>query len=85
MPCHYRQFLNQITIFSLDLSTIRSLVPKERPTIARRFNAGINAAANQVPKGRPNARIQPPLRGSPVNARFPGVKTPGYFQKSLRD
>ena len=60
-------------------------VPKGQMTIAQRFNAGIYAVPEQVPKGRlkdgANRCTFSRLRDSNPSDVFPGVETPGYCRK----
>ncbi len=62
-------------------------VPKEPLKIARQFTAGSGAGARQVPKGtaEKDSQFSRPIRDSYRCRSVPGVKTPGYCRKSLRD
>src|SRR5258705_2220335 len=64
--------------------TVLGLVPKESMKIARQFTAGSRIGVGQVPKGRPNEDSAVPS-GLGSDDPVPGVKTPGYYRKSLRD
>ena len=59
----------------------RFFVPQERPTIARRFNAGLRCKMNRVPEGRQElTRIFcRPCGTRGAIQSVPGVETPGYF------
>src|ERR1051326_6768242 len=60
-------------------------VPEKQMKIAQRFNAGMYATGDKVPKGRPkdgNNRFtfRPSLRDSNSIDNNPGVETPGYYR-----
>jgi len=69
-------------------SKTRWEVPKERLRIARRFNAGFVSKNLSSSEGTVDAlaiiRSAVPS-GLVISRDKPGVKTPGYYRKSLRD
>ena len=68
-------------------------VPGGQTRIAQRFNAGLDMATTESPKGRLNSystmkdlrTLQPPLRDSCVVGIFPALKRRAIFKMSLRD
>ena len=63
------------------------LAPAAQTTVARRFNAGKRSADGHVPEGRLNGQNQfsRPSGTECLLINEPGIKMPGYFQRSLRD
>jgi hypothetical protein len=58
------------------------IVPEEQLRIARRFNAGISRHRPLSPEGTAEYSTVP--TGLENVASYPGVKTPGYCQTSVR-
>ena len=63
------------------------MLQQEQLRIALRFNAGFMVAYRHVPEGRLIRAFwfQPSLRDAERFRKAPGVKTPGYCQKFLRN
>lgn len=60
-----------------DPSGNNAAVPKEQPTVARRFNAGLSPNQNQVPKGTAEKIPAPSLRALLPRQSGPGTTAIG--------